>query len=269
MIEHLHGTHDTSKWPYGSRPEEVLDRAPARFHTAYGRCHGQSIEDRCDRCRAPAVRGRPGDGRPPRAPRPEPVRWACAEGDGADCAADQPLGRHRPSMPDAGVAAGRRGRSRRGDQRQGRGGRRPGRDTTRHGRRLGSRRRPGHERPRNEERVLRFGQPAAPTSIRNSPPPTRAETASPALWLRIGSPSQRKGSCVLLDSDPSIRWQVERDLTREPEEVVAAERTRFAVAGPRALEIRSAGAALRNPRRRRSSGSGYRGRPPASAAPRA
>jgi len=35
----------------------------------------------------------------------------------------------------------------------------------------------------------------------------------------------------LLDSDPSIRWQVERDLTGEPEEVVAAERSRVAVEG--------------------------------------
>ena len=30
----------------------------------------------------------------------------------------------------------------------------------------------------------------------------------------------------LLDSDPSIRWQVMRDLTDEPADVVAAERSR-------------------------------------------
>jgi hypothetical protein len=35
----------------------------------------------------------------------------------------------------------------------------------------------------------------------------------------------------LLDSDPSIRWQVKRDLTGESEEVVAAERSRVAVEG--------------------------------------
>jgi hypothetical protein len=35
----------------------------------------------------------------------------------------------------------------------------------------------------------------------------------------------------LLDSDPSIRWQVKRDLMGEPEEVVAAERSRVAVEG--------------------------------------
>jgi hypothetical protein len=35
----------------------------------------------------------------------------------------------------------------------------------------------------------------------------------------------------LLDSDPSIRWQVMRDLTDEPAEVVAAERSRVAVEG--------------------------------------
>ena len=35
----------------------------------------------------------------------------------------------------------------------------------------------------------------------------------------------------LLDSDPSIRWQVQRDLTRESEAVVIAERSRIAVEG--------------------------------------
>src|SRR4051812_47977388 len=35
----------------------------------------------------------------------------------------------------------------------------------------------------------------------------------------------------LLDSDPSIRWQVLRDLTDEPEEIIAAERSRVAQEG--------------------------------------
>ncbi len=35
----------------------------------------------------------------------------------------------------------------------------------------------------------------------------------------------------LLDSDPSIRWQVWRDLTHEPDEIVAAERSRVATEG--------------------------------------
>lgn len=35
----------------------------------------------------------------------------------------------------------------------------------------------------------------------------------------------------LLDSDPSIRWQVMRDLTEEPDEIVAAERSRVASEG--------------------------------------
>ncbi len=35
----------------------------------------------------------------------------------------------------------------------------------------------------------------------------------------------------LLDSDPSIRWQVMRDLTGEPDEIVAAERSRVASEG--------------------------------------
>jgi hypothetical protein len=35
----------------------------------------------------------------------------------------------------------------------------------------------------------------------------------------------------LLDADPSIRWQVMRDITHEPAEVVAAERSRVATEG--------------------------------------
>src|SRR4029453_18058436 len=35
----------------------------------------------------------------------------------------------------------------------------------------------------------------------------------------------------LLDSDPSIRWQVMRDLMDEPDEAVAAERSRVAMEG--------------------------------------
>jgi hypothetical protein len=43
----------------------------------------------------------------------------------------------------------------------------------------------------------------------------------------------------LLDSDPSIRWQVMRDLTYMPAEIVAAERSRVAVEGwgPRLLDL--------------------------------
>jgi hypothetical protein len=178
-----------------------MDRAPNKYWTVspggstlqtddnklLDRCHEHSHEDRHHRCQAPAVRSRAGDGRPTRAPGPEPVRCACAEGEGADRKADEPIGRCRSSMPDAGVVAGCRGCSIRGDQRQGRGGRRPGRDTTRDARGLGPGRRPGHERPRSAERVARCGQPAASTSIRHSPAPTRAETASPTLRLRVSS----------------------------------------------------------------------------------
>jgi hypothetical protein len=35
----------------------------------------------------------------------------------------------------------------------------------------------------------------------------------------------------LLDSDPSIRWQVMRDLTKEPDEIIGAERSRVATEG--------------------------------------
>ena len=47
----------------------------------------------------------------------------------------------------------------------------------------------------------------------------------------------------LLDSDPSIRWQVMRDLTDEPAEVVAAERARVASEGwgARLLGLQAAG----------------------------
>src|SRR6516225_2176094 len=46
----------------------------------------------------------------------------------------------------------------------------------------------------------------------------------------------------LLDSDPSIRWQVKRDLTAAPAEEVAAERARVATegAGARLLELQGA-----------------------------
>ncbi|MBW8862633.1 MAG: hypothetical protein JF601_09740, partial [Acidobacteria bacterium] len=42
----------------------------------------------------------------------------------------------------------------------------------------------------------------------------------------------------LLDADPSIRWQVMRDLTDTPAEIVAAERSRVASEGwgPRLLD---------------------------------
>jgi hypothetical protein len=43
----------------------------------------------------------------------------------------------------------------------------------------------------------------------------------------------------LLDADPSIRWQVLRDLTHEPADVIAAERSRIATEGwgARLLEL--------------------------------
>jgi hypothetical protein len=45
----------------------------------------------------------------------------------------------------------------------------------------------------------------------------------------------------LLDSDPSIRWQVMRDLTDAPAEEVAAERARMATegAGARLLALQA------------------------------
>jgi len=45
----------------------------------------------------------------------------------------------------------------------------------------------------------------------------------------------------LLDSDPAIRWQVMRDLTHAPADVVAAERSRVATEGwgARLLELQA------------------------------
>ena len=53
--------------------------------------------------------------------------------------------------------------------------------------------------------------------------------------------SQRAIMKWLLDSDPSIRWQVMRDLVGEPEGVVTAERLRVASEGwgARLLELQS------------------------------
>ena len=57
-------------------------------------------------------------------------------------------------------------------------------------------------------------------------------------WQRIMNPAEDQGAAPngsvtewLLDSDPSIRWQVMRDLIGAPEEEVAAERARVATEG--------------------------------------
>jgi hypothetical protein len=52
-------------------------------------------------------------------------------------------------------------------------------------------------------------------------------------------PSNKAVLDWLLDSDPSIRWQVMRDLTDTPAEIVAAERSRIALEGwgPRLLDL--------------------------------
>jgi hypothetical protein len=47
----------------------------------------------------------------------------------------------------------------------------------------------------------------------------------------------------LLDSDPSIRWQVMRDLGEEPAEVVAAERSRVASEGSGVHDVHPVAAA--------------------------
>ena len=48
---------------------------------------------------------------------------------------------------------------------------------------------------------------------------------------REGPESRQLAKDWLLDSDPSIRWQVMRDLTAESDQVVAGERSRVASEG--------------------------------------
>src|SRR4051812_25454910 len=62
--------------------------------------------------------------------------------------------------------------------------------------------------------------PGSRSDTMTTPPPKRhvPKPESPVLrWL--------------LDSDPAIRWQVMRDLTQEPADVVAAERAKVATGG--------------------------------------
>ena len=58
----------------------------------------------------------------------------------------------------------------------------------------------------------------------------------------------------LLDSDPSIRWQVMRDLIGAPAEEVAAERARVATEGWGARLLALQGADGRGPARRGTAG---------------
>jgi hypothetical protein len=69
----------------------------------------------------------------------------------------------------------------------------------------------------------------------------------------------------LLDSDPSIRWQVMRDLTDAPADEVRAERIRVATegAGARLLARRRRPVAARDPLPRQDAGRDGRGRGPA------
>src|SRR5215468_8023192 len=55
---------------------------------------------------------------------------------------------------------------------------------------------------------------------------------------RVDAQAPSSNASWLLDSDPSIRWQVLRDLTDAPAEIVAKERSRVATEGwgPRLLD---------------------------------
>src|ERR1700704_3540712 len=61
----------------------------------------------------------------------------------------------------------------------------------------------------------------------------RSSAARPILPRTTGEPPRTPMNVIdwLLDSDPAIRWQVMRDLTHEPADVVAAERSRVALEG--------------------------------------
>ena len=68
----------------------------------------------------------------------------------------------------------------------------------------------------------------APVTIRPDDSAWCPETAE------IGGVARGRNMTVidwLLDSDPSIRWQVMRDVTHEPADVIAAERSRIATEG--------------------------------------
>src|SRR3954471_20841719 len=64
---------------------------------------------------------------------------------------------------------------------------------------------------------------------------TCRSTCSRKMWTSMSGLRRAEGATSvlpwLLDSDPSIRWQVMRDLTGEPAELAAAERSRIASEG--------------------------------------
>ncbi|HEV7703424.1 MAG TPA: hypothetical protein VGO46_03990, partial [Gemmatimonadaceae bacterium] len=90
-------------------------------------------------------------------------------------------------------------------------------------------------------RMVGFGLGAAGAATPRRVPPL----GNPARFGAVGHPEvlphpSRSATLIkpsetlidwLLDADPSIRWQVMRDLTDTPAEIVAAERSRVALEG--------------------------------------
>lgn len=57
------------------------------------------------------------------------------------------------------------------------------------------------------------------------------ECSHVSVRCKVGEATDMSVVDWLLDSDPSIRWQVMRDLTGEPDDVIAAERASVAPEG--------------------------------------
>src|SRR5215471_5338570 len=99
--------------------------------------------------------------------------------------------------------------------------------------------------PRRVDMAAPFGRVPGAAPCDSHPHDERAGAESTSMQL-TGNQAPRGGRTVtvldwLLDSDPSVRWQVMRDLADAPADAVAAERARVATkgAGARLLALQS------------------------------
>ena len=161
-----------------------------------------------------------------------PVEQPARRGGAARCRCGRPCGgRPAPSSPGPPARAPRRASARprsswgsawpaprRPRARRGRGGR------CRVGWRPRGRRRPGRRRRSGciDTTIWLY---VASVQVVSEPPDMTSPDNNPSDDARMNV------NDWLLDSDPAIRWQVMRDLTHEPAEVVAAERARVATEG--------------------------------------
>src|SRR5215471_6438511 len=89
--------------------------------------------------------------------------------------------------------------------------------------------------PRRVDMAAPFGRVPGAAPCDSHPHDERAGAESTSMQL-TGNQAPRGGRTVtvldwLLDSDPSVRWQVMRDLADAPADAVAAERARVATKG--------------------------------------